>query len=45
MRDDTKTNVQVSRSTRAALANLGRKGCTYDDIIVYLINYYLENEV
>ena len=30
---DRKTNIQVSRSTRDALADMGRKGDTYDDIL------------
>lgn len=37
-----KTNIQVRRSTRDALAELGSKTDTYDDIIVRLINFYLD---
>ena len=33
MRDDTKTNIQVRRDTRNALAELGSKDDTFDDII------------
>jgi len=39
---DSKTNIQVRRSTRDALAELGSKTDTYDDIIVRLINYYID---
>ena len=38
-----KTNIQVSRDTRDALASLGGKGDTYDDIIIKLLNFYFEN--
>lgn len=33
MRNDSKTNIQVSRTTRDALANLGKKGDSYDGIL------------
>lgn len=41
---DGKTNIQVSRSTRNALADLGRKGDTFDDIIKMLLVFYLEHQ-
>lgn len=37
---DGKTNIQVSRTTRDALAKMGSKGDTYDDIIRRLIEFY-----
>lgn len=40
---DGKTNIQVSRSTRNRLAELGSKDDTYDDIIVRLLDYYSEH--
>ena len=40
MRDDSKTNIQVSRSTRNRLAELGKKDDSYNDIIVMLLNFY-----
>lgn len=36
----SKTNIQVRRETRDALAKLGNKTDTYDDIIVRLIKHY-----
>ena len=44
MRDDSKTNIQVSRATRDVLAKLGSKGDTYDDIIKRLIEFYNRGE-
>lgn len=41
---DGKTNIQVSRATRDALAKLGAKGDTYDDIIRRLIEFYNRGE-
>ena len=35
-----KTNIQVSRSTRNRLAELGKKDDSYDDIIIRLLNFY-----
>ena len=35
---DGKTNIQINRTTRAAIAALGGKDDTYDDIIVRLIH-------
>ena len=43
MRDDSKTNIQVSRSTRNRLAELGKKDDSYDDIIVRLLDAYSES--
>ena len=40
MRDDSKTNIQISRTTRDALAELGKKDDTYDDIIRRLIEHF-----
>ena len=40
MRDDSKTNIQVSRTTRNRLAELGKKDDSYDDIIIRLLNFY-----
>ena len=37
-----KTNIQVSRSTRNRLAELGKKDDSYDDIIVRLLDAYSE---
>lgn len=41
---ESKTNIQVSRATRNALADLGRKGDTFDDIIKMLLVFYLEHQ-
>ena len=38
-----KTNIQVSRSTRNRLADLGKKDDSYDDIIVRLLDAYSES--
>ena len=39
-----KTNIQVSRATRDALADLGKKDDTYEDIIKMLLEvYYSQN--
>ena len=43
MRDDSKTNIQVGRSTRNRLAELGKKDDSYDDIIVRLLDAYSES--
>ena len=43
MRTNGKTNIQVSRSTRAALAEIGKKGDSYDDIIIRLLQIYKES--
>lgn len=40
MRDDSKTNIQVSRTTRNRLVELGKKDDSYDDIIIRLLNFY-----
>ena len=40
MRDDSKTNIQVSRETRNYLAKLGKKGDSYDYIIRKLLTFY-----
>ena len=32
------TTIQISRTTRTALANSGRKGQTYDEIILDLLS-------
>ena len=37
-----KTNIQVSRKTRDALAELGNKNDTYDDIIQKLLKFYYD---
>lgn len=44
MRDNSKTNVQITRKTRDALIDLGKKGDTYDDIIRMLIKNFKENK-
>ena len=38
MQDERRTNIQVKVSTRARLAEFGRKNQTYDDIINELID-------
>lgn len=40
---DGRTNIQVKRSTRDALAALGSKGDSYDDIINRLLDFYRSN--
>lgn len=35
-----KTNIQVKRTTRDALAELGHKGDSYDKIVRMLIEFY-----
>lgn len=41
---DSKTNVQISRATRNALADLGKKDDTFDDVIRMLLEFYLEHQ-
>lgn len=38
MRDDSKTNIQISRTTRDALADLGSKDMSFDDIVSSLLH-------
>lgn len=42
MDDERRTNIQVKVGTRERLAQLGRKGQTYDDIINDLIDKVTE---
>ena len=41
---ESKTNIQVRRSTRNRLADLGRKDDTFDDVINMLLEFYLEHQ-
>ena len=39
------TTIQISKTTRVALANSGKKGQTYDEIILHLLaNFGEKNE-
>ena len=38
-----RTTIQLSRDTRDKLADLGKKGDSYEDIILNLIKYYEEH--
>ena len=38
MRDDSKTNIQITRATRNALADLGSKDMSFDDIVSSLLH-------
>ena len=37
-----RTTIQLSRSTRDKLADLGRKGDSFEDILLKLIDYWNE---
>ena len=39
----SRANINVARSTRNKLADLGRKDDTFNDIILMLIEYYEQN--
>lgn len=43
MGKEPRTNIQVRKSTRDALAALGKKGDSFDDIITRLIDSHNEN--
>ena len=41
---ERKTNIQLNVSTRDALAKLGSKGDSYDDIVRRLLEFYMEHQ-
>ena len=41
---ESKTNIQVRRATRNALADLGKKDDTFDDVINMLLKFYLGHQ-
>ena len=41
---DRKINIQVSKSTHERLSDLGKKGETFDDIIIRLLDAYCDSQ-
>jgi len=39
------TTIKIKRDTRNALAELGKKDDTFDDIIRELLDFYIKNKV